>query len=343
VNQGPGYQIGIVTFAGQQPGYTQHPRGFNFWTLSGASTYSGSTRIDTGAAIKLEGAGQMGAPIAAGGVTGPMRIYGPGGLELNGHNQTIALMTDGNNGGWISNSAPNSVSTFSFGYGNEIANRSCSFKFGDNPSTGAILALKKVATGLPYILPGSWTISPSDPTAVAASNCVQTLKATATCTYSGDTTVAGGVLIVLGPSAISPNSAYRLQSTASPGCIDSACALLLSYTGTANVRQLWIDGVQQPNGVYGSIGNSLGATGVAGIAPTSPGTLTVTGYAPVVLGATKSGNTITFSWAGVYKLQSKTNTLSGAWYDYPGGVTSPVTVPTSSANTSVFYRLSTIP
>ena len=119
--------------------------------------------------------------------------------------------------------------------------------------------------------------------------------------------------------------------------------MLLSYTGTANVRQLWIDGVQQPNGVYGSIGNGLSATGVAGIAPASTGTLTVTGYAPVVLGASKSGNTVTFSWAGVYKLQSKTNSVVGPWYDYPGGVTSPVNVQVNPANTSVFYRLTTIP
>ena len=86
-------------------------------------------------------------------------------------------------------------------------------------------------------------------------------------TYSGDTTVAGGVLNISAVSAVSPNSAYRLQSACSPGCISSSCYLLLSYAGTANVRQLWIDGVQQPNGVYGSIGNSLGATGVAGIVP----------------------------------------------------------------------------
>ena len=341
-NQGPGYQIGIVTFASTMPGKVTDPRGYNIWTLSGPNTYSGSTRIDTGAAIKLDGAGQIGAPMAALGMTGPMRIYGPGGLELNGHNQTVSLMTDGNSGGWISNSAPNSVSTYTFGYGNEaVYNRACSYTFGDNPSTGAILALKKVSTGLPYIVPSSWATSTNEATIVYATNSWQQLKGT--CTYSGDTTVAGGVLNISAVSAVSPNSAYRLQSACSPGCISSSCYLLLSYAGTANVRQLWIDGVQQPNGVYGSIGNSLGATGVAGIAPASTGTLTVTGYAPVVLGAAKTGNTVTFSWGGVYKLQSKTNNLNGTWYDYPGGVTSPVNVQVDPAHTSVFYRLTTLP
>ena len=104
---------------------------------------------------------------------------------------------------------------------------------------------------------------------------------------------------------------------------------------------MWINGVQQPNGVYGSVGNSLGAIGVAGIDPASTGTLTVTGYAPVVLTNSISGSTINFSWAGVYKLQSKTNSIIGPWFDYPGGSTSPVNVTVDKTQTSVFFRLST--
>src|ERR1035438_5356318 len=72
--QGPGYQIGIVTFAGQKNG------GGGTWTLSGHNTYSGSTRIDQGATIKLAVAGTLGNP-TPNGLTGPLRIYGPGGLD----------------------------------------------------------------------------------------------------------------------------------------------------------------------------------------------------------------------------------------------------------------------
>jgi hypothetical protein len=111
--------------------------------------------------------------------------------------------------------------------------------------------------------------------------------------------------------------------------------LWLNYTGDAPCRQLWINGVQKPTGTYGA--------GTPGIDPTSTGTITVTGFAPVVLGAKKSGNAVTFSWAGVYKLQSKTNSIIGPWFDYPGGATSPVNVQVNPTNRSVFYRLATFP
>jgi hypothetical protein len=99
------------------------------------------------------------------------------------------------------------------------------------------------------------------------------------------------------------------------------------------VRQLWINGVQQPNGVYGA--------GTPGIDPTSTGTITVTGYAPLNLGASRIGNSIAFSWQGVYKLQTQTNSITGPWFDYPGGGTSPVNVPVDMNQGSVFFRLST--
>jgi hypothetical protein len=56
-----------------------------------------------------------------------------------------------------------------------------------------------------------------------------------------------------------------------------------------------------------------------------------------------SGNSITFSWSGPFKLQAQTNSLSvglsGNWTDYPGGNTSPVVVSISATNPSVFFRL----
>ena len=142
--------------------------------------------------------------------------------------------------------------------------------------------------------------------------------------YHGDTTVNNGILQVLSTSGISPNSAYRLNTTQGK--------LQLDYAGTTNVRQLWINGVQQPNGVYGSAQTT---------AITGAGTLTVTGYAPVSLGVSQSGNTLTFSWAGVYKLQSQTNSLNGAWFDYPGCGASPVNVTVDQTKTSEFFRLTT--
>jgi len=58
------------------------------------------------------------------------------------------------------------------------------------------------------------------------------------------------------------------------------------------------------------------------------------------------GDNLQFSWDtsfGNYKLQSQTNGLSVGlttnWVDYPGGGTSPVTVPIDAMNGTVFFRL----
>jgi len=55
------------------------------------------------------------------------------------------------------------------------------------------------------------------------------------------------------------------------------------------------------------------------------------------------GASVDFSWTGTFKLQSQTNTLSTGlstnWLDYPGGASSPVSVPIDQAQGSVFFRL----
>ncbi|HVU26292.1 MAG TPA: autotransporter-associated beta strand repeat-containing protein [Verrucomicrobiae bacterium] len=293
--QGPGRQIGIVSFAA-----TISTNG-SVWTLSGPNTYSGSTRLQFGGSIKLVGNGTIGFP-TSNGLTGPLRIYGPSYLDLNGHNQTIALMTSGDAGGKIFNSAVGTVSTLTFGYGNEsVTSRNANMQYIDNPGTGGVLAMTKIGT-----------------------NCIQTLSGTNT--YSGDTTVSEGTLAFAAASAVSPNSAFRLNTNP-----NNHSDLKLTYAGTANVRQLWIDGVQQPNGVYGA--------GTPGIDPASTGTITVTG-ATVLLGFSQTGNAIMLTWQGNYKLQSKTNNIVGSWFDYPGGGTSPVNVTIDPAQSSVFFRLS---
>lgn len=73
------------------------------------------------------------------------------------------------------------------------------------------------------------------------------------------------------------------------------------------------------------------------------GILKVTGGAPK-LGVSQAGNVLTFSWTDAsYHLQAQTNSLnvglSGAWGDYPGGGTSPVSVSINPANPTVYFRL----
>ncbi|MBP9901258.1 MAG: hypothetical protein KBH45_07355 [Verrucomicrobia bacterium] len=306
--QGPGYQIGIVSISGTA-GST--------WTLAGDNTYSGSTRIDGNTIVKLAGNHSLGIP-TTNSLTGPLRIQGGSALDLNGRNQTIALMTDGGGiNAKIYNSAVGTVSTLTVGYGNEQAGRNIATALMDNTGVGGLFAFRKIDTA-PF-LQGATLVT----------TCTQGLKPACVATYSGDTTIEGGTLDVQGPSAISPNSAYRISTTGTfgPG------VLKLNYSDNAPVRQLWINGIQQPNGTYGA--------GTPGIDPTSTGTITVTGFAPVTLGVTQSGSNLNFSWAGVYKLQSSTNNVVGPYSDYVGAGLNAATVPINPNVGAVYFRLAT--
>ena len=317
--QGPGYQIGIISISGTA-GST--------WTLAGDNTYSGSTRIDGNTVVKLGGNHSLGTPTLTGSLTGPMRIQGGSALDMNGRNQTIALMTDG--GGTsakIYNSALGTVSTLTVGYGNEQAGRNIATALMDNTGVGGLFAFRKINTQ-PFAL-----IQTNVDGSIAASNwvttCTQGLKSACVATYSGDTSVEGGTLDVQGPSAISPNSAYRINTTGAFG----AGVLKLSYAGDAPVRQLWLNGLQQPSGTYGA--------GTPGIDPSSSGTITVTGFAPAALGVTQSGGNLNFTWSGVYQFQSSTNNVLGPYSAYSGGSLNAATVPINPAVGAVYFRLVT--
>ena len=79
------------------------------------------------------------------------------------------------------------------------------------------------------------------------------------------------------------------------------------------------------------------------------GSITVaTVTAPPTLSVTPVGNNLQFSWPGSgYKLQAQTNSLSvgisNNWGDYPGGSTSPVSVPVDATKGAVFFRLISTP
>ncbi len=286
------YQIGIVEVNGAGP--------FEL-TLMGANTMSGSWRLASGS-VKLVGPGaRLGIPSSIPNWTGPLRVYGPHHLDLNGHNQSLAKMVNGDVNGQIYNSAVGTVSVLTFGVGDEATTRDANMKYIDNPGTGGLLAMTKVGLGNPQTLSGANT-------------------------YSGDTTVLAGTLGLKTLSAVSPNSAFRLSTG---GVLD------LAYSGTANVRQLWVNGVQQPNGTYGA----ADFPGI--ITSTTAATLTVTGFAPVTLNATLSGGNLNLSWAGVYKLQSCLNDVTGIYTDYVGGGLNAATIPVNPAAGAVYYRLVT--
>ena len=96
-----------------------------------------------------------------------------------------------------------------------ITTRNATMQFIDNPGVGGILALTKIGNA-----------------------CVQTLSGVNT--YSGDTTVKEGTLILSTTTAVSPNTHFRLFSNAG--------ILQLTYSGDVVVRGLYINGVRMPTG-----------------------------------------------------------------------------------------------
>jgi autotransporter-associated beta strand protein len=153
-------------------------------------------------------------------------------------------------------------------------------------------------------------------------------------TYTGNTVISNGTLRLRTPTTLNTNTTVYIVNT-------NTAAIDLSFTGTNVVKDLYINGVRQPQGVYGA--NPPGITGT-GYLQVSVGAV----VAPPALNYTLSGSpgaqSLNFSWTGSFKLQSQTNALtvglSTNWYDYPGGGSSPVVVPVSSSSASVFFRLS---
>ena len=78
------------------------------------------------------------------------------------------------------------------------------------------------------------------------------------------------------------------------------------------------------------------------------GSISVISFVPrPILNFTQTSNSLQFAWSGFFKLQVQTNSINVGirtnWADYPGGGTSPVTVPIVRTNGSVFFRLAPAP
>ena len=284
--------------------------------IGGSNSFSGFWRFSSGGQkVVMHPGGTLGYPTP---VFCPARqiLMNSGTLDLNGTRQKVGYVYTGNDAGSvITNGAFGTTSTLTACYNctNLVAFNGAATPRGircallDDPAAGGTLALTKEGVAIQPIGNYSGDGTP------AQNN------------YHGDTTVNNGILEVLSVNGVSPNSAYRLNN---PGILQ------LDYSGTANVRQLWINGVQQFNGTYGA----AQTTTIIG-----QGTITVTGSTAVTtptLNYAKAGNFLTLSWTGNFKLQAKTNNIIGIWSDYPGGTSSPVDVPLDATQNSVFFRLS---
>jgi len=302
-NSGPGYQQNIDMNGG------------NFtMVLGGSNSFTGFLRMNsgpTGNTVILQPGGTLGyaAPINC-----PSRqiLMNSGKIDLNGTSQKVGYVYTGNDANSsLTNGAFGTVSTLTVCYNctNLVAFNGAATPRGirsalrDDPTTGGTLALTKEGVAIQPIgnYAGDGTPAPNN--------------------YHGDTTVNNGILQVLSLGAMSPNSAYRLNTTQGK--------LQLDYVGTADVRMLYVNGVAQPNGVYG-----------ASTAPiTGAGFIRVTGN----LDYARFGQNLVFTWLNNSKLQSQTNGITGPWFDYPGGGTSGVAVPVDLAQKSVFFRLAPVP
>lgn len=210
----------------------------------------------------------------------------------------------------------------------------------DVTGSGGTLALNSGQT-----LGGSGTVNGN--VTSSAGSTIAPGSSVGTLTVANDITLAGGMTMELNRT-LSPNS-DRLVSTS--GTITGGGTLTTTNIGPAlqvgNTFQLFASGVSgitanlqttdTLNGVTYTWQNNLGSSGSITV-------LTVTPIAPPALNFSQTGNTLTLSWSGPFKLQSQTNSLSTGlgtnWSNYPGGTTSPVNVIINPANPSVFFRLS---
>ena len=123
-----------------------------------------------------------------------------------------------------------------------------------------------------------------------------------------------------------------------------AGALVVTLAGTNDIPAGTV--FKPYESVVAGTGNFSSVTVLpAGTASFDPanGELTFLGTAPPSLSWINTGTALQFSWSGNYKLQAQTNTLSvglsTGWGDYPGGGSSPVSVPIELTQGCVFFRL----
>jgi autotransporter-associated beta strand protein len=142
-----------------------------------------------------------------------------------------------------------------------------------------------------------------------------TLDANSAYSLPGSTTVSGGVLQIDNSLAVSATNGLTANS---PGTVN------LTYSGSMTNATLWINGTQQPNGVYGASANNPG-----GIF-TGPGTLVIGAppTPPTITTTTVSGTTLTLAGSGgsanaSYRVLSSTNVAaalnSGSWTQFGSG------------------------
>lgn len=212
--------------------------------------------------------------------------------------------------------------------------------FYDVNGAGGTLTLNSGQT-----LSGSGTVTGN--VIASAGSTIAPGSSVGTLTVAGNVTLGGSMTMELNRS-LAPNSDRLVTSG---GSITGGGSLTVTNIGPAlqvgDTFQLFATGVigitatlptvDTVNGVTYTWNNNISSSGSVQVASVTP-------IAAPTLGVLQSGNSLTFSWTGPFKLQSQTNSLSvgvsSNWGNYPGGSTSPVVVTINPANPTVFFRLS---
>ena len=327
------------------------------WYFTGANTFLGSWRIaNGGCVVRFTQNGGMGSANAfitpntiringsspanrldlwgtsqtTGGFAGNATSSGPNGLVCNDNPGTLSILTIGVANLGLAALAPYTTNVGTLANVTNInvvpgAGSTWNGAVLDNTGTGGTLGVTKIGTNIAQFI-GKWSIS-------------------------GPLVVSNGVLNIVPGAGGNPwvpvlNGPVRLYNSGNPalGLVTSAGNSVIP------VPALYLNGVPQTNGLYGSIGNTAGAAQVTAIS--NGGTpngdvLQVANFQPPMT-VTNNGTSLDISWPYVtYKLQSQTNVLSvgltSTWYDYPGGGSSPVNVPIDQSQPTVFFRLAPAP
>ena len=158
------------------------------------------------------------------------------------------------------------------------------------------------------------------------------LTLAATNTYSGNTTVNAGTLVLKTPS-LATNSTVNVTNGA---------VLQLAFTATNQVKALVLNGVSQTPGIYNSITsqsylNGQGSLQLLSQIPTTPTNLSYS----------VSSGVLTLSWPSNYlgwSLQVQTSSLTAGintnWFTLPGSeMLTSTNLGMNGTNGAVFYRL----
>jgi autotransporter-associated beta strand protein len=276
-------------------------------SLSSGTGFSGRATLSSG--INLTNTGSIG---GTGDITVNALITGTGSLNKVG-SDTVTLNNTRSDysGGTLVNGGVLKINNAS----------------GSATGTGAVtvtngtLAGTGIITG-PLIVAGSGTLSPG--------------ASIGTLTVSNDVTLTGNTFIEVDKTSHTCDKVIGINTLNYGGALT-----ITNSSGTLVIGDSFpVFSATNYTGSFASITPPPGP----GLAwSVNGGTLSVV-QAPPTLNFSQTGNSLSFSWTGAYKLQAQTNLLTVGittnWFDYnPNGNVSPVNVTINPANQTVFYRL----